>query len=97
MIAKMERLLEERVRPFLRQHGGDAEIVGFEDGILKLHMLGQCAGCPAASLTNETLIEEELKKAIPALKQVVLIQKVEESLLDEARRRMKRSSAACSE
>ena len=28
-------------------------------------LLGQCAGCPSADLTNETLVEAEVVKALP--------------------------------
>lgn len=93
MISEMEALLEERVRPFLREHGGDVEILSYEDGLLRVRMLGRCAGCPAADLTNETLIQEELMQVIPNLKQVILVQQVSESLLDEARRLMTRSAS----
>ena len=90
MITELERLLEERVRPYLRDHGGDAEIISYEDGTLKLRMLGQCAGCPAAMLTNETVIEAELKAAFPPLQQVVLVHETSPSLLEEAKLLMKR-------
>lgn len=93
MIPEIDALLEERVRPFLREHGGDAEILSYEDGILRLRMLGRCAGCPAASLTNESLIEEELMQVMPDLKQVILVQQVSESLLDEARRLLTRGTS----
>jgi Fe-S cluster biogenesis protein NfuA len=65
------------------------ELVGLEDGILRLRMLGQCAGCPAATMTNETIIEGQLLPLIPELKQVVLVHTVDESLLDMARTLMK--------
>lgn len=93
MTTELERLLEERIRPYLRSHGGDAEMLGYENGILKLRMLGQCAGCPAAMLTNETLIEAELKQEIPELRQVVLVQETSESLLNEAKRLLSRSGS----
>ena len=88
MFSEIEALLDERVRPYLREHGGDVEILSYEDGILRVRMLGHCAGCPAADLTNESLIEEELKQAMPDLKKVVLVQQISESLLEEARRLM---------
>ena len=93
MIPEIDALLEERVRPFLREHGGDVEILSYEDGILRLRMLGCCAGCPAANLTNESLIEEELRKVMPNLKQVILVQQVSEVLLDEARRLLTRGTS----
>ncbi len=91
MIAKLEQLMDERVRPALRAHGGDAEILSYEDGILRLRLLGQCSNCPAAALTNETLIEAELKEALPALRQVLLVQEVSPDLLSQAKALMGRS------
>lgn len=86
---RLEELLDELVRPALQAHGGNVELVGLEDGVLRLRMLGQCAGCPAATMTNETIIEGQLLPLIPELKQVVLVHTVDESLLDMARTLMK--------
>lgn len=88
---RLEELLDQLVRPALRAHGGDVELVGFADGVLRLRMLGQCAGCPGATLTNETLIEGQLLPILPELKQVVLVHHVDDSLLDMARALMTRS------
>lgn len=41
MTATLEQLLETLVRPALRTHNGDVELVGYQDGILRLRMLGQ--------------------------------------------------------
>ena len=91
MTAKLEQLLDELVRPALRAHGGDVALVGYENGILRLRMLGQCAGCPAANMTNETLIEGQLMPLLPELKEVVLVHTVNDSLLAEAARLMTRA------
>lgn len=91
MLTKLEALLEERVRPSLRAHGGDAEIISYEDGVLRLRLLGQCASCPAAQLTNETLIETQLCEAVPELTRVLLQQEVSPDLLDQARAFLKKS------
>ena len=60
---QIEAVLDEKVRPSLRAHGGELEIDHLEDGVLYIKLLGQCAGCPSADLTNETLIEHELTAA----------------------------------
>ena len=52
---QIEAVLDEKVRPSLRAHGGELEIDHLEDGVLYIKLLGQCAGCPSADLTNETL------------------------------------------
>ena len=46
MTQHLEELLETLVRPALREHGGDVELVRYENGVLRLKMLGRCAGCP---------------------------------------------------
>lgn len=82
---KIEQLLENLVRPALREHGGDVELVDFSEGKLRLKMLGQCAGCPAATMTNETLIEGQLRPLLPELQEVILVHTVNDSLLAQAR------------
>ena len=83
MTQHLEELLETLVRPALREHGGDVELVRYENGVLRLKMLGRCAGCPGATLTNETLL--------PELREVILVHAVSDSLLAQARAMMTRS------
>ncbi|MFR1617022.1 MAG: NifU family protein [Dysosmobacter welbionis] len=52
---QIEAVLDEKVRPSLRAHGGELEIDHLEGGVLYIRLLGQCAGC-LADLTNETLM-----------------------------------------
>ncbi len=89
MLERIQALMDAQIRPQLRQHGGEAEIVSYENGVLRLRLLGACAGCPAAQLTNESLIEAVLKEQLPEVQEVQLVQQVSESLLEEARRLMK--------
>ena len=91
MTQHLEEPLETLARPALREHGGDVELVSYADGILRLKMLGHCAGCPAATLTNETNIEGQLKPLLPELREVILVHAVSDSLLAQARAMMTRS------
>ena len=85
MLEKIEAVLNAQVRPTLRAHGGDIEVLSFEEGILRFRFLGQCSGCPSATLTTEQVVQEELCSALPEVKDVVLVQQVSESLLEQAR------------
>ena len=58
-LKRIEAVLDEKVRPALRSHGGELEIDRLEGRVLYVKLLGQCAGCPSADLTNETVIEAE--------------------------------------
>ena len=53
---KEERIKEvlEKIRPFLQNDGGDVEYIGFENGIVKVKMLGACIDC---HLLDNTLYE----------------------------------------
>ena len=86
-LKRMEAVLDEKVRPALRAHGGEIEIDHLEDGVLYVKLLGQCAGCPSADLTNETLVEAGLVQALPELvTKVSVIQTVSGELWEQAKR-----------
>ena len=63
----------EEVRPSLQMDGGDVQLIGIEDGIVKVKLLGQCAGCPMSQMTLKMGIESYLKKKVPGVKSVVSV------------------------
>ena len=86
-LKRIEAVLDEKVRPSLRAHGGEIQVDHLEDKVLYVKLLGQCAGCPSADLTNETLVEAELVKALPEVVQKVsVIQTVSDELWEQAKR-----------
>lgn len=82
---KIENILNERVRPVLHEHDGEIKLLDFQNGVLTVRMTGECGSCPAAVVTNETLIEKEICAAVPEVERVSLATGVSDSLLDEAR------------
>ena len=86
-LKRIEEVLDKQVRPSLRAHGGEIQVDHLEDGVLYVKLLGQCAGCPSADLTNETLVEAELVKELPELvRKVSVIQTVSDELWEQAKR-----------
>lgn len=86
-LKRIEEVLDEKVRPTLRAHGGELRVDRLEDGVLYVKLLGQCAGCPSADLTNETVIEAELVQALPELvRKVAVVQTVSDELWEQAKR-----------
>lgn len=67
---QIEELLETRVRPAVAQDGGDIVFDRFEDGIVYLHMRGACSGCPSATMTLKSGIENMLRHYIPEVQEV---------------------------
>jgi Fe-S cluster biogenesis protein NfuA/nitrite reductase/ring-hydroxylating ferredoxin subunit len=62
--ARVREGLEE-VRPYMESHEGDVELLGVEDGVVRLRLKGSCDGCPASAATLELAIKEALEKAAP--------------------------------
>ncbi|MCK4274073.1 MAG: NifU family protein [Dehalococcoidales bacterium] len=69
---KVEEVLE-KVRPVLVRDGGNVELVEVTDGIVKVKLVGACAGCPLSQLTLKNGIERILKQEIPEVKEVVAV------------------------
>jgi Fe-S cluster biogenesis protein NfuA len=85
MEEKIQKVLEERIRPALREHGGDIQILSMEDGVLRFRLLGQCSGCPSASVTAAELVGKEIREAIPEIREVRMDAGVSEELIDMAK------------
>lgn len=60
----------EKIRPSLQADGGDVELVGVEDGVVKVRLQGACKGCPMSQMTLRNGIEKILKKEIPEVDRV---------------------------
>jgi Fe-S cluster biogenesis protein NfuA len=61
---RVRQALDE-VRPYLRTHKGDVELVGLIDGVVRLRMQGRCHGCPSSAMTLKNAIEEAIYAAAP--------------------------------
>jgi Fe-S cluster biogenesis protein NfuA len=67
-----ERVQEvlDKIRPALQADGGDVEFVGLEGGVVKVKLVGACAGCPMSQLTLANGVERVLKQEIPEVVRV---------------------------
>ena len=63
-------LINARIRPAVKQDGGDIVFKNFADGIVYVEMRGNCAGCPYAMITLKEGVERVLKSYIPEVKEV---------------------------
>ena len=69
---KVEEVLE-KIRPVLIRDGGNVELVGVDDGTVKVKLTGACAGCPMSTMTLKMGIEKILKEELPDVKEVVAV------------------------
>lgn len=57
----------EGVRPYLRSHGGNVELVKITGGTVQLRLEGHCKGCPSSSATLRTTVEDAILTAAPEI------------------------------
>ena len=74
MIGRVREILERDIRPLLAMHAGDAELVGVEDGVVKLRLKGTCHGCILSEVTLKSGIEHLLRSKLPDVKSVEAVE-----------------------
>ncbi|MDR0318585.1 MAG: NifU family protein [Nitrososphaerota archaeon] len=60
----------EDIRPQIQMDGGDVELVAIENNIVKVRLVGHCAGCPMSQITLKNGIEAHIKKCVPEIQKV---------------------------
>ena len=71
---KIEKVIDEQIRPGLQMDGGDIELVDVDsDGMVKVRLKGACGGCPMSQITLTMGVERKLKEEIPEVKGVVAV------------------------
>ncbi len=55
----------EQVRPLLRSHGGNVELLDISGGVARLRMLGSCDGCPSSAMTLKQAIKAAIFERAP--------------------------------
>ena len=69
MKEEVEAVINE-IRPLLQGDGGDIELVGIEDRVVKVRLRGACAGCPGAQMTLKMAVERRIKARVPEIERV---------------------------
>jgi Fe-S cluster biogenesis protein NfuA len=71
--ARIQRILDEEIRPYVAQDGGDVIFAGYRDGRVELYLQGSCSGCPSSTATLKLGIEARLREAMPEIEEVVAL------------------------
>jgi Fe-S cluster biogenesis protein NfuA len=71
---KVKDVIESIIRPALRGHGGDVELVGTDDDKnVSVRLQGACQGCPGAAMTMKAGIERILRGKVPEVNEVIAV------------------------
>jgi Fe-S cluster biogenesis protein NfuA len=61
----------DEVRPYLEMHGGNVELLGIDEGVVRLQLQGSCSGCPSSAITLKHAVEEAIHKSAPDVTEIV--------------------------
>lgn len=70
-IAQIDRVIDETIRPGLARDGGNLQILGLEDNILRVRYQGACGSCPSATGATLNYIADMLQNRVSADLQVI--------------------------
>uniref|UniRef100_A0A3P9PZZ0 NFU1 iron-sulfur cluster scaffold homolog, mitochondrial n=1 Tax=Poecilia reticulata TaxID=8081 RepID=A0A3P9PZZ0_POERE len=69
VVSMIKELLDTRI-PTVQEDGGDVIFKGFENGTVKLKLVGSCTGCPSSTVTLKNGIQNMLQFYIPEVDNV---------------------------
>ena len=70
---KIEASLDS-IRPYLEADGGNVKVAEVtDDHIVKLEFVGNCGNCPMSTMTFKAGVEEAIKRAVPEIKGIEVI------------------------
>lgn len=73
LVQKIELSLDS-IRPYLEADGGNVRINEVtHDHIVRLEFVGACGNCPMSTMTFKAGVEEAIRKAVPEVKGIEVI------------------------
>jgi Fe-S cluster biogenesis protein NfuA len=67
--ARVQKALES-VRPSLRSHRGDVELISLDESGVRLKLIGTCNGCPSSATTFRNLLESAINDLAPEVEKI---------------------------
>lgn len=63
-------------RPFMHSHGGDVELLGVVEGVVRLRLAGNCRSCPSSTMTLKLAIEHAIYEAAPDVTEIITVDQI---------------------
>lgn len=72
LIVEIDKVLDETIRPAMKNDGGDVSVIDFdpESGTLFVQLEGACSGCPMSRVTLKGGVERILTEKFEEIKVV---------------------------
>jgi len=94
MFDQVKKVLMEEVRPQLRLHAGDIELLKVENNTVEVKLLGACSNCPSAKLTLLEVVETTLMAHFPEIERVISVSETSEELIDFSKKLLSKNKSS---
>ncbi len=71
MMRQMEKLFDDMVRPALKAHGGDIELIDIDNDKVFVKMTGGCQGCASSQATLTDGVQRLVKQHFPEVTEII--------------------------
>jgi Fe-S cluster biogenesis protein NfuA len=61
------------IRPSLQNDGGDINFIALEGDVVKVRLIGSCAGCPMSQMTLKQGVERYLRETVAPNLEVISV------------------------
>ena len=73
LIRRIESSLDN-IRPYLEADGGNVRVLEVtRDNVVRLEFLGNCGTCPMSTMTFKAGVEEAIRKSVPEVKAIEVV------------------------
>jgi len=63
---RVQHVITEEIAPALQMEGGSIDVLSVDEGgVVRVRLIGSCAGCPSTVYAIIMGIEEELRRRVP--------------------------------
>lgn len=74
MIEQVKTVIETELKMLLAMQGGSIELVGVENGVVKVRLVSAAACCSTSQSILVNFVEETLRQRIPEVKEVRVVE-----------------------
>jgi Fe-S cluster biogenesis protein NfuA len=71
---QLRGLIEQLNSYITTYHGGEVELVSYEDGVVRVRLGGACIGCPLSPVTVKGWVEGTVRQFFPEIKRVEAVE-----------------------
>ena len=68
---KVNKIIE-KIRPYIKMHGGDVSLISVKNGIVTIQISGACSHCSLSDITYNKMLGGIIKEEVPEINEIII-------------------------